>query len=55
MSKLDLKPKIKFKQGLSQGMIFFNLDCIYIDKMIPGACDLFGSANCASCKNYVRK
>jgi hypothetical protein len=33
----------------------YKLDCIYHDKQIPDACDLFGSADCEKCTQYVKK
>lgn len=49
------RPKIKFESGLAPTVKYFHVDCIYIDKVIPDACDVFGSANCNNCSNYVKK
>lgn len=60
MSKFDadnIKPKfVSYIDALpvyKLGKQF--LDCIYHDKEILDACDLFGSADCNKCTNYVKK
>ncbi len=53
MSELKLN---KTLIDLDMGVIpEFKLDCIYHDKVILDACDLFGSANCKDCSNYIKK
>ncbi len=33
----------------------WKLDCIYFDDIVLDACDVYGTANCKNCPNYVKK
>jgi hypothetical protein len=50
MSELDKRTLMRLDMG-----VIIHEDCIYHDKVIPDACDLFGTANCNKCTNYVKK